>query len=355
MAKWLAILLVYGVTAGAAAADLKCKPDGAGAPSGSAVEPYVRGEFAAGRYDCGIDQLRIEALARSPIEGIQGWDSRFALREFSLDVGLNKAYPVDKRLGIFQATAAPSLDSTVPRTAEDLVADSRMALEASLKVEDCSAQFSLLSVAALVNRRLSVSDRDREVANQQIFLCESRRASDGYRDLYRGIDALLQLEKDTRGDPGLASWRSSLARDVDFAEIPDPVDRQLVHVQQVLQLEDGLKDVGTCPDCGSDWRWRPLFHVAVFYHRRQLLQESAETLKEALDLVRSIPDPSRKLRAFHDICFGMQLARFSDDEYLPVIREMKPLAASVHTEEAAAIQKRLETDNCVPAGSPVQR
>jgi hypothetical protein len=52
---------------------------------------------------------------------------------------------------------------------------------------------------------------------------------------------------------------------------------------------------------------------------------------------------------------GMQIARFSDEEYLPIIRELKPLAASVHTEEAVAIQKRLETDNCVPAGSWAQR
>jgi hypothetical protein len=60
-------------------------------------------------------------------------------------------------------------------------------------------------------------------------------------------------------------------------------------------------------------------HARCVFVRRSVIavaSESAEMLKEALDLIRSIPDPNRNLRAFHDVCSGMQLARFMDEEYL---------------------------------------
>jgi hypothetical protein len=50
-----------------------------------------------------------------------------------------------------------------------------------------------------------------------------------------------------------------------------------------------------------------------------------------------------------------RILRYPDEQYLPLIQEIKPLAASLHIGDAADLQARLETDNCVRAGSWAER
>ena len=165
------------------------------------------------------------------------------------------------------------------------------------------------------------------------------------------MDSLLVLEKDTRADPSFDSWRSSLARDAHFYLGASTPEQAL----QALALIEALSDVKACQNCGSDWRWRPTFGISVFYHGQQMQSEAATTYQKALGMIRAIPDLNERLLALRDVCIEMQILRYPDEQYLPLIQEIKPLAASLHTSDAADLQARLETDNCVRAGSWAER
>jgi hypothetical protein len=313
------------------------------------TDDFIKQQFSSGRYECGVQALRREALTRSMSEGLAGWDARFALREFALEI-VKSGYPPNEQLNALRAAVSPSLETDVPRRPEDLTADSRTLFNAGEDITDCSEHFELLDLALRINRRLPPSQRDDAIRAQLLELCNSRD-SRGIRDIFKGIDALLILEKDTRGDSSFEGWRSSLARDAHFylgASTPE-------QAQQALALVEALSDIKACQDCGSDWRWRPTFQVAIFYHGQQMQSEAMTTIQTALGMIRAIPDLNQRFLAFKDVCTRMQLLRYPDQEYLPVIQEIKPLAASLHTSEAAELQTRLETDNCVRAGSWAER
>ena len=103
---------------------------------------------------------------------------------------------------------------------------------------------------------------------------------------FGGLMAPLVLERDTRGDSSFDSRRSSLARDAHFQlGAPTPVQ-----AQQAPALVEALSGVKACQNCGSDWRWRPTFQVAIFYHGQQMQSEAATTFRTALGMIRAIPD-----------------------------------------------------------------
>jgi hypothetical protein len=331
-------------------ADTVCQADDAliRALSPTRTEEYVHEQLSRGQYMCAARAVRIQAIFRSSMDGLAGWDSRFSLREMVHEISGDNSYSPQRKLELFEAAASPSLvPNTVPRRPEDLVADSRMLLNAAGSMDDCAARFGLLSLAARVNRKLPAGKRDREVRSLQLELCNSKGAR-GYRDVFGGIDALLILANDTQGDPEFSDWRGSLASDIDFFMAPDTVPQ----ARQTLQLIDALGDVKECQNCGFNWRWRPAYRVALFYQRLQMPGESKSVMQQALGMIRGIPNPSDRLSAFAEVCVAMQTARYPDAEYLPVVNEMKPLAASVG---ATDLQRRLETNNCVPVGSWADR
>lgn len=309
----------------------------------SAIDERINKNFSTGQFECGVQEITREAFARSPLDGAAGWDSRFALRELALEISKSE-YPQAQRLAALRAVVSPSLKPDTPRRSEDLTADSRMLFDASDFITDCSAHFQLLDLVVRINRRLS--GRDDAIRCQVVELCNARD-SRGMLDEFRGFDDLLVLEKDTRDDPSFGDWRSSIAASAHFVLGASTVTQ----AEQALALVQALGDVKQCQNCGSDWRWRPVFGIATFYHAQQMPVEASATLHQALEMIRAVPNPNERLLAFKDVCAVMQQLRYPDEDYLPLIQEIKPLAASVDSMDAIELQKRLETNNCVPADS----
>ena len=330
--------------AASAWADTGCQGDDATirAFSQSAAEDYIRRQLSQEHYTCAVEALRGQAILRSSLDGLDGWDSRFALRELAQEAAGSESYSAPLKVELFAAVVSPSLDpGNAARRVEDMVADSHMLLHA-ITGTSCDARFELLSLAARINRKLPAEKRDREISivNSSAGLCASSEAQG-----FEGIEALLKLVSDTQGIPEFAEWRANLACDIRFKMTPDTIP----HAQQELRLIDALSDVhvSMCSNAKFDWRWPPIYEVARYYHRQQLPQESAVALHRALDMIRALSDPVDKLTQFREVCSSMQRDRFPDAEYLPVVNEMKPLAAMQGNVELLV---RLQTDNCVPPG-----
>jgi hypothetical protein len=332
-----------------ARADTDCQADDATirAFSPSTADEYIHQQLSGQRYTCAVPALRIQAIFRSSLDGLAGWDSRFALRELVRETSEINSYSPQLKLDLFEAIVSPSLElNHVTRRAEDMVADSHMLLDAARDMYDCSARFELLSLVARINRKLPAGKRDPQIRTVQLELCDSV----GSQAVFGGIDALLKLVSNVQGIQEFSDWRGNLARDIHFRMVPDTP----LHARQTIQLIEELSDVtaDTCQDCGFNWRWRPAYRVALFYHRQQLSDESASVLHQALGMIRAIPNPIDRLAAFKEVCTEMQTERYPDAEYLPLVSEMKPLAASQGNIELLV---RLSTNNCVPAGSWADR
>ncbi len=52
-------------------------------------------------------------------------------------------------------------------------------------------------------------------------------------------------------------------------------------------------------------------------------------MQQPLGMIRGIPEPGDRLSFFKEVCIAMQTSRYPDTEYLPLVSEMRPLAASV--------------------------
>ncbi len=154
-----------------------------------AAEDYIRRQLSQEHYTCAVEVLRGQAIMRSSLDGLIGWDSRFALRELAQEAAGSESYSAPLKVELFDAVVvSPSLDpGNAARRVEDMVADSHMLLHA-ITGTSCDARFELLSLAARINRKLPAEKRDREISivNSSAGLCASSETQG-----FEGIEALL--------------------------------------------------------------------------------------------------------------------------------------------------------------------
>lgn len=284
-------------------------------------------QLAAGRYECAQSEVSEESVGRSSLEGLAGWDSRFALREAVLEVLVNSRPASPERMALLKATVTASLSGSIHRRPEDLQADVRLIM-LSLDVPprpDCADRFETVVLAAHVDQRAPAALRDAGVATatSALFPC-------GAGEGFFGIDQFADMERVTRGDAQLAGWRYNLAYFLAYYLGPiggTPGEQQL-QAHKLVELLGNLSDVTMCRSGCYPWQWRPMWHAFQVFHRFGD-PESRAAKERVLAMLDTMPDDTGKLGAFQEICRDMMFEHFGESEYGPVSKQVKLLESSI--------------------------
>jgi tetratricopeptide (TPR) repeat protein len=300
------------------------------------IEEHAR----AGDFSCAAGMTRARARALATVNGADGVNARFALRELALAIAEDKALSSSGRLQLAREAAGTFNDPENARK-DDVQADVRFLFSVSKRFKDqadLGTWLDTLQLAIRLDQRLPESDRRLQSGEGSTGLFSE---AGGRKEYAR----LAQLAALTRGDKTLARLRSQLAYAASFNA--DPWNQQarrdqvLTHCSDLLQLVDLLDDVTSCYACVKEWRWKPIMNVGVAYHRLGMVTEAKTTIERALAIVRGIENPESRLGQFRFAFTDLLTSRYDRATVLAVAGEMKILYQSSNTTLAKELRESL--------------
>jgi len=302
------------------------------AMSASTGIEFIKTRFDASDYTCAIHAAQLRAGSLANIQGNEGVDARFGLRELAISISRDDSSPRSERLSLLKAVVPAVATNDSTETKEDLQADVRMlfsAAQAFQAQKDVASWLDILAVAIHLDRQLA--DPDRRIRSWEI---QSNLVPDTTQT-YQYVDRLATLAEETRGDKVLEGFRSSLAHiayyNVSAWKQGDTRDAILERCTQLLRLTDALSDVKSCFGCVPEWHWQPIMQVGAAYMRLEMPKEGKAYIDRAFQMAQEIQNPDYRLGQYRFLLTELLVLHYDRDAILRLANEMKGLAESMDT------------------------
>lgn len=335
---WLAALL----GASAAWAGTPCQSAAASARDAStpAAVDLLRQRIRDGEIACAAALMAVRVSSLASIRGAAGVDARYAMRQLALSVAENTTLSPVARLA-FAKSAAGTLEHPAGAPKEQLQSDVRFLVSVG---DRFSRQHLFGQWLDILERAIGL---DQHLADADRRLMGSELSTAPFSDAGRKREyaRLARLAALTRGDTVLASVRPRLAFAAYFTGQPwseeASRDEILRRCAGLLELVERLDDVTSCRGCVKQWRWKPILHVGLAYHRLGMEAQARIQVDRALKILRSIENPDIRLNQLNSALVDLYASRYDPGVRLGVANEMKALAAASNTPNAVELRRSL--------------
>lgn len=309
----------------------------------SVAMAFIKERFKASDYACAIRATRMQSEQLANLNGQEGIDARFTLREMALELASTSSS--DVALELLQS-AASSLAGGAGATSwsqAERQADVKMIFSAGKifkSQKDISGWLNALIIAIRLDRQLP--DDARRVPVWEIvgsLIPDSTQ-------YYKYIDKMATLAEITRGDKAMEPLRSDLAHQIYFSmgvwKEKDSREEILARCKQMLRLTEAMSDAKTCSGCVPGWQWKPTMNVAIAYHKLGMTEEARMYIDQAINIARNIQNPDYRLTQYHyAMSYLLIIIPYDRKVMLSLLDEMKQLANSLNTPMAKDIRERV--------------
>jgi len=321
---------------------------------------FIKSRISATDYSCAIHATQLQAIQLSSVPGLEGFDSRFALRELAIDTSRNNSYPISTRLALLQAAAISSASKTNGNNKDEIEADVKMFWIAGKQFEeknDFSDWLDTLALAIHFDQKLP--DADRRILELNFtelipYTLHGASVHSALVPVYKYIDQLATLAELTRGDKALNGFHSNLAfityyriRELSANSPNDSSEDIEKRCQQLLLLVNALGDDGPkCNHCGETWHWSPLFVVGFSYWRIGMDDEARKYINQAIQIIRSDQNIDQRIALYENFLYwirGLNLD-YDSDVIETIYADMTALANSRDTPAAQDVRKNFPKD-----------
>ena len=335
-----------------------------GASSNAYIE-YVQNLVATADYSCATQATGLLARTFASLPNRDGFDARFALREFALAQATNSKIPPSLRVELLEA-AAGSRQHSKPIPREELIADVRFLMEAIevlqkqdnievlQKQDEIGSWLDIMCDAIQLNQQLP--DEQRAIQPWELNGIDKATQEFVYNSYsIEGWKKLARIAEITRGDKDLLAFRSQLANWFAYW-VPGIYDnrpreeiiersKNILHLTELLdgtatgyQCKTGkLGDYG----CSMDWQWKPYVRSGLAYHHVGMQDEAKRYVEQGLRVIESEKNLAARLQLYGFAIRDLIRERYDRLTLVDVSTKMQTLADSLGPKFAEEVRSDL--------------